>query len=69
LCVAGEAADLTTREGPYVELIYHSGFQRPVWNVFTITNVADGGGRAGGTYTIDAASGELLGTFGWNETP
>jgi hypothetical protein len=37
--------------------------------VFTVTNVADGGGRAGGTYTIDAASGELLGTFGWNETP
>jgi hypothetical protein len=46
-----------------------SCFKRPIWNVFKITRVTDDGERSGGTYAIDAASGELLGTFGWSETP
>jgi hypothetical protein len=69
LCIASEEAGLTTLEGPYVELTYHYGFKRPIWNVFTVNSVTDDGARSGGSYAIDAASGELLGSSGWSETP
>lgn len=68
LCIAMENFDLTTLEGPYLELGFHSTFATPTWNVITVT-AADGATRGGAIYTIDATDGEVLGSFGWFAVP
>ena len=66
ICIADERADISSLEGPYAELIYHSGYKRPVWSVLTVTNVYITGGRGGDVYMIDAANGGYLGKVDWN---
>ncbi len=67
LCVAGQNGDLTAVDGPYAELIYHSGFQVPVWNIFTVTEVGPGS-RRGNIFTVDATTGEFLRSALWEAT-
>lgn len=68
LCVAEENGDLTTLQGPYANLTYHSGFQVPVWNIRTVTETGREG-SGGRTFTVDATTGEFLRSGAWEATP
>ncbi len=69
MCIATTDRDLSTLEGPYMELVYHAGYQRPVWNVVTVRRHIVGGGRGGDVYTVDASDGAFLGVYYWEERP
>lgn len=68
VCIAETQSDYTTLEGPYAELLYDADFMRPIWAVYTVTNIVENAIPAGASYRIDSSSGEVLATFDWRAT-
>jgi hypothetical protein len=67
VCIVQQRNELTTLEGPYVELGYDETFHKPVWNVMTVTSTGSAQTNRGGAgYTVDATNGDYLDSFGWS---
>lgn len=64
VCVAQEAGLADGLSGLRATLLYHNGYQRPVWNVQN-TLVDQSGSSSGEAVTVDAATGDALETTQW----
>lgn len=52
-----------------VALVYHHGHNRVVWNVMNVTNDEGAEGYSGGSLTLDATDGAVLGRGAYTATP
>lgn len=52
-----------------VALVYHHGHDRVVWNVVNVTNDESAEGYSGGSLTLDATDGAVLGRSTYTATP